>query len=170
MFTIDGLTWGIPCQIQRTAEITASDISGLMLDKSYFNDVLGTYMSYTVSLAVPLNMKDAYNQIYEALTNPADGHRFVLPYNSSTIEITARVQSVSDVYVRLAGGGIHWKGIQFTCISNYPTKAMSLGEMIVAGREPLPNVAEPTEGATYTYTSGGWVPATVYDDADDNYY
>jgi hypothetical protein len=72
--------------------------------------------------------------------------------------------------VRLAGGGIHWKGIQFTCISNYPTKAMSLGEMVVAGREPLPNVAEPTEGATYTYTSGGWVPATVYDDADDNYY
>jgi len=170
MFSIDGITWDIPCSIEREAEISASDISGLMLDRSYFNDVLGTYMSYTVRIAVPLNMRDEYTQIYEALTNPVDGHLFVMPYNDSTIEITARVSTVSDVYVRLAGGQVYWKGIEFTCVANYPTKAMTLGEMVVTGRAPSPDVAEPSQGDSYTWDGDEWVVSVVYDDADDNYY
>lgn len=170
MFSIDGITWDIPCSIEREAAINSSDISGPMLDRSYFNDVLGTYMSYTVRIAVPLNMRDEYAQIYEALTNPVDGHLFVMPYNDSTIEITARVSTVSDVYVRLAGGQVYWKGIEFTCVANYPTKAMTLGEMVVTGRAPFPDVADPSEGDTYTYSNGAWVPAATYDDADSIYY
>lgn len=170
MFSIDGITWGIPCSIEREAAITASDISGPMMDRSYFNDVLGTYMSYTIRIAVPLNMMDEYAQIYEALTNPVDGHLFVLPYNNSTIEITARVESVSDVYVRLAGGQTYWKGIEFTCVANYPTKAMTLGEMVVAGRAPFPDISTPEIGDSYTYTNSGWVPSPTYEDADSIYY
>jgi len=170
MFSIDGLTWNIPCNIEREAQIKPSEISGFMLDKSYFNDVLGTYMSYTVGIAVPLNMREQYTQIYEALTNPVDGHLFVLPYNDETIEITARVISVADVYVRLPGGGNYWKGIEFTCISNYPTKTMTLGEMVVTGRAPFPSVSEPAEGAIYVYTNGAWVPGIHYEDADERYY
>lgn len=170
MFSIDGLTWDIPCDIERTAEISASEISGLMLDKSYFNDVLGTYMKYTVTLAVPMNMKNEYIQIYEAITNPADGHVFVLPYNDSTITITARVESISDVYVRLPNGGVYWKGIRFSIIANHPSKAMTLGQMVVAGRAPLPNVSDPQIGDSYTYTASGWVPSVQYEDADDIAY
>lgn len=170
MFTIDGLTWNVPCDITRVAEMTASDISGLMLDKSYFNDVIGTYMTYTIKIAVPLNMTDVYAGIYEAITNPVDGHVMRLPYNRDMITITARITDISDVYVRMSDGGVYWKGIQFTAISNYPTKAMTRGEMVVAGRAPLPPVSNPSEGDAYTYTSGGWVPSEVYDVADDIYY
>ena len=167
MFTIDGITWDIPCDITRVSEIKASEISGLMLDKSYFNDVLGTYMSYTVKLAVPVDERDLYNRVYEVLNSPADGHVFVLPYNDSVIQITARVENISDVYVRLSGGGVYWKGIQFTTISNYPTKTMTLDEAITAGRTPMPPVSEPAVGDTYTFTASGWA-ATV--DADGTYY
>lgn len=170
MFVVDGLVWNVPCNIEREARISASDISGLMLDRSYFNDVLGTYMEYTIGIAVPMNMREEYAQIYEALTNPLDGHSFILPYNNSTIALTARVTNVSDVYVRLPGGENYWKGIEFTIISNYPTKAMSLGEMVVTGREPFPAVSEPAEGAKYEYHNGAWVPGIDYDDADDNFY
>ena len=52
-FTVDGVEWNIPCTIERTAEITASEISGLLLNRNYFNDVLGTYMRYTISIAIP---------------------------------------------------------------------------------------------------------------------
>jgi len=157
MFTIDGLTWDIPCKIERTAEMTASEISGLMLDKSYFNDVLGTYMSYTISIAVPINMRDQYAEIYEAITNPLDGHTFVLPYNNDTITITARVTSISDVYVRLPGGGNYWKGISFKVVANHPSKANTLGSVVEAGRAPVPAVAMPKVGDAYTYTASGWV-------------
>lgn len=170
MFSIDGLTWNIPCDIERTAEISASEISGLMLDKSYFNDVLGTYMKYTVTLAVPVNMLDRYAEIYEVISKPVDGHIFVLPYNDSTVMLLARVESISDVYVRLPGGGVHWKGIRFSIIANYPTKTMSLGDVITAGRAPLPNISAPQIGDTYTYTVDGWEPATSYEDVDDTAY
>jgi hypothetical protein len=38
MFVLDGMSWDIPCDIERIAEMKASEISGMLLDKSYFND------------------------------------------------------------------------------------------------------------------------------------
>lgn len=68
MITIDGYQWPVPCDIEREAEMTPSEISGMMLDKTYFNDVLGTYMRYDVSLAVPPKLEREYDEIYETLT------------------------------------------------------------------------------------------------------
>lgn len=170
MFSVDGMQWAIPCDITRTSEVTSSDISGLMLDKSYFNDVLGTFMKYTVSLAVPMNMRDDYARMYEIINAPVDGHTFVLPYNGTTITVTARVTNISDVYVRLPNGGIYWKGIQFDIIANHPSKTMELSAVLERGRTPLPDVAAPSEGDTYTFHNGQWGETQHYDDADAVYY
>lgn len=170
MFSIDGKQWAIPCDITRTAEVTPSDISGLMLDKTYFNDVIGTYMKYTISIAVPVSMRDEYAQLYEVITAPVDAHTFILPYNNSTITITARVTRISDVYVRLDGDGVYWKDIQFEIIANHPSKTMALDAVIERGRAPLPDVAAPAEGDTYTWHDGQWGAAQSYTDADGVYY
>lgn len=170
MITIDGIVWPIPCKITREAEIKPSEISGLLLDKSYFNDVIGTYMTYTISIAVPMDMRDQYAAIYEILTDPVDGHTFILPYNGSTVTITGRVENVQDEYVRLAGGGVYWRGTQFTVIANHPTKYYSLSEALTRGRAPLPEVSVPHEGDTWHYTDGAWVYGSGYDDADEIYY
>lgn len=157
MFTIDGISWPYPCKITRTAEVTASEISGLLLDKSYMNDVIGTYMSYEVTIAVPKDRGSQYATIYESLTDPVDGHAFILPYNSGTISITGRVVSVSDNYVRMPGGAIAWKGTTFTVIANHPSKSESLGTVITRGRTPFPTSASVTVGSTWQYTANGWV-------------
>lgn len=170
MLTIDGIRWPYPVDVTRQADVKASDISGLMMDRSYFNDVLGTYMVYTVKVAVPVGAVDEYATLYEAITNPIDGHAVVLPYNGDTVQLTARVSNISDVWVRMPGGRNAWKGIQFTLTSNYPTKAMSLGQMVVTGRAPYPPVASPRVGDSYRYTTGGWVPLPNYADADDTAY
>ena len=94
MFSIDRYSWPWPCDVERVSEMKPSKISGLMLDKNYFNDVLGTYMSYTVSIAVPPERRDEYTPLYECLTDPSDGHVFTLPYNQGTIQ---------DVVVRQRG-------------------------------------------------------------------
>ena len=169
MFSVDGITWDIPCSIQRTSEVKASEISGLMLDRSYFNDVVGTYMQYTIGIAVPFNMMDQYAAIYEALTDPVDAHTFVVPYNNGTITVVARVQSISDVYVRLANGGKYWKGIQFTIVANHPSKEKSLSQVMARGRTPLPEPSAVQLGDIYTYTSTGWTH-TQYVDVDNKYY
>lgn len=166
MFTIDGLTWDIPCTIERTAEMTPSEISGMMLDKSYFNDVLGTYMSYTISIAVPLNTRGLYTQIYEIITTPADAHVMTLPYNDDTITITARITDISDVYVRLENGENYWRGIRFTAVSNYPSKEMTLGEVIERGMTPYPPINEAQIGDAYQWTANGWVETTSLPNAE----
>lgn len=170
MITIDGIEWRVPCQISRTAEIRASEISGLMLNKSYFNDVIGTYMSYTVQIAVPLNMRDAYTEIYEKLTDPVDGHVFILPYNGGTVQITGRVEDVSDQYVLLPGGETYWRGTTFTVIANHPTKSKTLAEIETRGRTVVPEVAEHNEGDTWVWTNGGWTLSVSYTDADNKRY
>lgn len=135
-FTIDGIKWEYPCQIERTAEIKASELSSLMLNKDYFNDVLGTWMQYSLTLAVPIGNETDYYAIYEQLTQPVEGHNFVLPYNGSDIEIFARVTSVSDAWVYMQNGN-YWKGTRFEIIANHPSKQVELGEVLTRGRSPV---------------------------------
>lgn len=129
---VDGNEWDIPCTIERTSEIQSSDISGMMLDKTYFNDVLGTYMQYNLKVAVPFGYEDEYNDLYEVLTEPVAGHDFSFPYADEPIEFNGRIQDVKDVYVRLPDGKMHWRGTSFTVIANEPSKEAQLSDVIGA--------------------------------------
>lgn len=155
MFSIDGVTWEYPCEIKRTSEVESSEISGMLMDRTYFNDVLGTWLKYDVSIAVPRKKLADYAAVYERLTAPEEGHSFVLPYNSGTISVTGRVDSVKDTLYK-ANGGNYWAGISFTVIANHPSKYMELGEVIEAGREPVPAVISPVIGDLYEFTENGW--------------
>ena len=156
MFTVDGVQWSIPCDIKRVSEVRPSDISGLLLNKSYFNDVLGTYMQYEITLMPdPGSMADYY-ALYELLNSPVDGHTFVLPYNDSTVTLAARVSQVSDVYVRMPNGAVYWKGVSFTITANNPTKTMSLSNTITRGLTVLPEVTNPEVGDKYEWTGTTW--------------
>lgn len=158
MISVDETSWDVPCDVQRTADVTPSKISGMMLDKTYLNDVIGTYMSYSITLAVPPSMEYQYAQLYEILTAPVDGHRFILPYNEGMVAITARVEQVKDVLVWTRTNRQYWRGISFDVIANHPTKTMELGEVLLRGLQEVPNVTLP---------SGGGM---VYDDLDVEYF
>lgn len=149
-FSIDGTGWPWPCDITRNADIKLSDISGLMLDRTIFNDIHGTYMSYDVVLATPIGEETIYNAFYEMLSDPIDGHSFKFPYNGGLVEITALVSDLKDTFVKMTDG-THWKGCSFTITANHPTKYESLGEVISRGRTPIP-------------------AQTTYPDADERYY
>ena len=155
-FYVDNAEIDLPCTIERIAELTASDVSGILLDKSYFNDVLGTYMKYTIAVAVPVGREGLYASLYEALSDPVDGHFFLLPYNQEYIEITGRVQTISDKYYREENGVHIWRGTKFDVIANHPSKEMSLSEVISRGLTPLPDVRFPELGDVYEYTASGW--------------
>ena len=156
MITIDGHVWDVPCDLERTADITPSEISGMLLDKTYFNDVLGTFMTYDVTLAVPPTMMQEYSNLYESLTDPVDAHAFVLPYNNGMINLTARVEQVRDIYVYTVSQRQYWRGMRFTVIASHPSKEMSLGEVLTIGRTPFPEEIGIETGAIYEKTEDGW--------------
>ena len=155
-FYIDNTEIDLPCTIERTAELSASNVSGILLDKSYFNDVLGTYMKYTIAIAVPTGKESLYASLYEVITEPTDGHSFLLPYNQTMVQITGRVETISDKYYREENGVKLWRGIKFEVIANHPTKTMTLGEVIERGLTPIPTVQFPNLGDLYEYESTGW--------------
>lgn len=170
MFTIDGVQYNVECSIERKSEIKTSDISGMLLDGHIFNDVLGTYYSYEVRLTMPLRNKGRYGNLIEQLTEPVEGHTFVLPYNNDTLQLTGIVVDPEDVWVRLPSGYTYWDGLRFTINANGPTKALTLGEAISRGLTPLPDVYDPQIGDTYTFTADGWEAASSYPDADTTAY
>ena len=167
MFTIDGIQYYVECSIDREAEVKLSDISGLLLDGAIFNDVLGTYMTYDIKLTMPLKNKDRYAGLIEQLTEPVDGHVFVLPYNNGTIQVTGLVEDPADVWEKLPSGYTFWKGLKFTVRANHPSKQMSLGEVIQRGLTPLPDIASVEIGDAYEYTANGWMKLP---DADNTSY
>jgi hypothetical protein len=170
MFTIDGVEYGVKCTINRAAEVRESDISGLTLDGSWFRDILGTYYTYDIQLEMPLKNKGRYAALIEQLTEPVDGHAFVLPYNTETLELTGKASDIEDVWKRLPSGYTYWDGLKFTIEPNAPTKQQTLSEAITRGLTPLPDVYDAEIGDTYTFTAEGWVEASAFPDADTTAY
>ena len=172
IWSIDGLEWTIPCQIERTSEITPSEISGMLLDKSYFNDIVATYLSYDVAIAVPFTMLGEYENLYDIITEPVESHVFVLPYGQADIEIVGRVTSVSDQYVYMDKNKNYWKGFRFTVQSNYPTKEKVLEDVLEHGMSPMPSTIGIEDGAAFIWDAeeGVWHVSTDYRDVDEVYY
>lgn len=170
MFSIDGTVWNVPCQIEREAQMQASEISGMLLDRTYFNDVLGTYMSYNVTLAVPFNKISLYYAIYEKLTDPVEAHIFVLPYNASTITLSGRVESVSDSWVRMPGDENYWKAISFTVTAINPSRSYTQAQAISQGRPVVPTIdgERPAVFEPLSITANGtYTPETGVDGFDE---
>ena len=174
-FQIDGIEWEYPCQIDREIELTDSDISGLMMDKRDFHDVIGAYMRYDVTIAFPIIVgssgaeKSDYYSLYNALSDPLEAHEFVMPHNDGELTVTAHVSNVKDTYVRLPRDVEYWQGISFTITSIAPTKTYTLGEAISRGFAPMPDEGSAQVGELYEYTADGW-ELVEFVNADDVSY
>ena len=153
---IDGARFDVKADVQRTGEIVSSDISGPLMDGGYFNDVLGTYYTYDVTLKYPLYNQGKYFALYELFTEPVDGHQFVLPYNESVIVLTARVESVSDQWIERDSAGAYWKAFRASIVANSPSKQPTLAGAISRGMTPYPDVENPEIGDIYIFTANGW--------------
>jgi len=169
ILTIDGVEFDVKCEVRREATVHATEISGELMDGTYFNDVDGTYYDYELYFSYPLYDRDKYAAIYEALTEPVDGHAFVLPYNNSTIEIAARVETVSDEQIETDSGFKFWRATRFGLYANAFSKQVSLAEVITRGRAPIPDAASPSIGDTYVWDGTEWT-VTEFPDADDIAY
>lgn len=126
-FSVDGVEWNIPCDIERISEMKSSNISGMLLNGNYFNDVLGQYLRYTVTLVVPRGQESQYTALYAMLTDPVAQHTFIFPYAQGTVSVVGRVEQISDFYAREASG-FTWRKTKFEVISNTPYRQQSLSD------------------------------------------
>ena len=122
MIAVDGAQFDFPCSIRRTARILSSDVSGMLMNNIEFNDVLATYYDYSVKIVVPVQDMSRYYTFFEAVSAPVSSHVFTFPYNGETIDVTAKVESISDVYYREVDGVRVWRDIQIEIHAIEPSK------------------------------------------------
>lgn len=122
--TVDGVTYNIATSIKREVEIRESDLSGMLLDRSYHRDIVGSYLQYTISLAIPRGSEQEYSQLFEVLSNPVESHTFILPYNQGDKQVEGMVNSISDEYYKATDNGqvVIWRKISFVITSKEPYK------------------------------------------------
>lgn len=122
MILVDGTKYDFPCDITRTARIVSSDVSGMLMDRTEYNDALATYYDYTLKFAIPINRMNLYAAFFEQVTSPVDKHTFTFPYNQNKIDIVGKVESVSDVFFRSINGVNIWRSVQMTVKALEPSK------------------------------------------------
>lgn len=122
MISIDGMTFNFPFDVERTSTIEESDNSGMMLNGNIKKDVIGTYLSYKITLVIPLGSESRYTTLYELLNSPVPEHTFILPYNQDTITFKGFVSSISDKLFRQENDVTIWRGINFTVEMTEPLK------------------------------------------------
>ncbi len=171
MIILDGIVWDVTPEIKRISKVKSSDLSGDMMDGSYFNDVEGQYVDFECKIGVPWYYNGGkYADFYEALAAPVDGHTLIMPYNEGMMQFTVRVEVVEDEYVRRPGGRNYWRNTTVKFISNGPTRFLDLDEVLTRGRAPLPELSEGTVGDAWIYTAAsGWVHES-YPDYSDSYW
>lgn len=122
MIKVDGTTYNFPCDISRKARIVSSDVSGMLMDNTEYNDALATYYDYTIKIAVPITDMNIYAAFFEQVTAPVPSHTFTFPYNQSTKDIVAKVESISDRYFREVNGVQVWRSVQLNIHALKPSK------------------------------------------------
>jgi len=122
MIWIDSVMYDFPCDISRKVRIVSSDVSGMLMDRTEYNDALATYIDYTLKVAIPIDKMDRYTSFFERLAAPANSHTFRLPYNQDTIDIVGKIDSLSDVYFRDVGGIQVWRSVTVNIKALEPSK------------------------------------------------
>ena len=122
MIKVDGTTYNFPCDISRKARIVSSDVSGMLMDNTEYNDALATYYDYTIKIAVPITDMNIYAAFFEQVTAPVNSHTFTFPYNQGTKDIVAKVESISDRYFREVNGVQVWRSVQLNIHALRPSK------------------------------------------------
>jgi hypothetical protein len=111
MIGIDGTIYNFPCDISRKVRITSSDVSGMLMDRTEYNDALATYIDYTLKVAIPIDKMNEYTTFFEQLASPVDNHTFYLPYNQTYLSFKGKIDSLSDVYFREVNGIQVWRSV-----------------------------------------------------------
>lgn len=120
---VDGYVYDVIVNVTRVATVTPSEISGMMMDKTYYNDVIATYFQYDVQVVVPIGSERDYFNLYDVLVDPVSEHLFQFPFNDYVTNIYGRVESVSDTFYKYdpVNDTNIWRNISFSVIANRPS-------------------------------------------------
>jgi hypothetical protein len=120
MFKIDDKCFNVIIPqggIERSFSVYDTKNTERLSNGDMFRDVLGTYYNYSVKIDSKNLSPEAYNCLYEKLSEPKDFHTFEMPYGQETYVFEGYVTQGKDVYTGVIGGKNRWSGLSFNMIA-----------------------------------------------------
>lgn len=125
MFTIDGQEFSSVrvSALSRGFEITDGGNEGYSLSGLHIRDIIGTYITYTITIDPDLMSPAEYDRLFEILLSPVDYHTVTFPYAQETISFEGEITSGSDNLALYEQGYNMWNNLSITFRSRRPIKS-----------------------------------------------
>ena len=125
-FVMDGVSYDFAFDVKRRSVIVSGGNSGMLLNGTYYNDVIGTYLEYDISIAIPIDKINDYVDFYEAITAPVEYHDFLFPYANVETIVRGRIDKIPDSYLQKSSTNlVTWYNISFTIQESISRKKSS---------------------------------------------
>ncbi len=124
LVSVDGIYYDIKIRsgdIARTASILDGKNAGRLKSGDMELDTIGTYYNYDVTFLRSGDNVEAYDALYEVLTDPVNRvHDVSMPYAQSSINFKAYVATVADKLIKQKLSKSYWSGMEVSFIGMKP--------------------------------------------------
>lgn len=122
-FSVEGREFDVfVTSLSRSARIVESKLSGDVRSGEHFRDIVGTYYDYDITIGTDALNEKEYDDLYEALTAPAESRVVVLPYGRDVMEFEAYVEAVSDTLTSRRKGTSRWGELEVKFYAKRPQR------------------------------------------------
>lgn len=124
MFSIDEVEYDnvMVSKLSRKFEIRDGNNAGTSINGKSIRDIIGTYISYEVTLDPSLMNASEYDSLYNIITSPVPYHTVKFPYGQTEYEFEAEITSGSDDLILLEPNYNLWDGLKITFSAISPNR------------------------------------------------
>lgn len=118
---IDGVTFRVPVvKLERQAEFL-DKYAERVQSGELKRELIGVYYNYSLEFGLESD-KEAYNALWQKLTEPQEFHQVTLPDNMGAYTFTAYVASVKDAIIYVQGDRRMMEGLTCDFIAKSPAR------------------------------------------------
>lgn len=122
VFKMDNIDYNIDViSLKRNFEVADEDSSGRLQNWKMYRDVAGTFINYTLQLAMKDYDYESYNSFYQAISSPVASHVIEIAYGNGVLIFDAYITKGSDELIHKGKINI-WDNLQINFIAMEPQR------------------------------------------------
>ena len=120
-FMMDGIAYNVRVSnLTRKFSVQDTDRTGRTQDGEMYRDIIGTFYNYSMTVEQMDGDVEAFDQFWEAISQPVESHVCVFPYNQVTMTQRMYVTSGEQSVISRKSTRTHWGEMEVSFIAMSP--------------------------------------------------
>lgn len=120
-FMMDGIAYNVRVSnLTRKFSVQDTDRTGRTQDGEMYRDIIGTFYNYSMTVEQMDGDTEAFDQFWEAISQPVESHVCVFPYNQVTMTQRMYVTSGEQSVISRKSTRTHWGEMEVSFIAMSP--------------------------------------------------